>query len=70
MAKLGDFGLARQLGGKGTEDGMLVSRIGTVTHMAPETIRDNVVGGAGARRGTEGDGGDRFVTGSRAGRAR
>ncbi|EFJ40490.1 hypothetical protein VOLCADRAFT_46661, partial [Volvox carteri f. nagariensis] len=43
IAKLADFGLARQLAGRGAEDGMLVSRIGTVTHMAPETIRDNMV---------------------------
>ncbi|GIL64470.1 hypothetical protein Vafri_18381 [Volvox africanus] len=43
VAKLADFGLARQMGARGAEDGLLVSRIGTVTHMAPETIRDNMV---------------------------
>ncbi|KXZ41772.1 hypothetical protein GPECTOR_288g771 [Gonium pectorale] len=43
VSKLADFGLARQLGKHGVEDGLLVSRIGTVTHMAPETIQDNMV---------------------------
>ncbi|GAX79853.1 hypothetical protein CEUSTIGMA_g7293.t1 [Chlamydomonas eustigma] len=41
VAKLSDFGLSRLM--VQSDDGLIVSRIGTASHMPPESIQDNLV---------------------------